>query len=146
MNLLTILALLILAVCAIGGLARGFVKTVFTLVGLVAAIAAAVFLSPHLSSYLAETSLYDDIETQVEKAVDDTGSSQEGLTMGDAARIFALPSMLSSELQSSSEGYPEGGLTAYTVTYVTGKIIDVIAFIIVRPLCRSSSWMRPAAG
>ncbi|MGI6002493.1 MAG: CvpA family protein [Lachnospiraceae bacterium] len=131
MNLLTILALLILAVCAIGGLARGFVKTVFTLVGLVAAIAAAVFLSPHLSSYLAETSLYDDIETQVEKAVDDTGSSQEGLTMGDAARIFALPSMLSSELQSSSEGYPEGGLTAYTVTYVTGKIIDVIAFIIV---------------
>lgn len=132
MNLLTIVALLILAVCAIEGLTRGFVKTIFTLFGLVAAIAAAVFLSPQLSSWLADTSLYDGVEKQVENVVTDSGSSgEDGLSIGEAAKVFALPSMLTGELQSGSTGFSQENLTDYTVSYLTGKIIDIIAFVII---------------
>lgn len=130
MNWILIVVLVILIGNALIGLKVGFIKTIFSLVSMVIALLLTVWLSPNVSSMLKSNDKFHDMITdQVEKMLKleekETDISEEK----DFMEGLPLPKSMKETLIENRDKGVEN-IKEYITEYVSGVIINAVAFII----------------
>jgi uncharacterized membrane protein required for colicin V production len=136
MNWLLVVVIAILAVNALIGIRAGFIKTVFSLCSLVVAIILTVWISPVVNNVMkGNDKIYHAISSNVEKALP---FSEEEAVAGEPSSLIEklhLPQSIKDSLveNNNEEVYKELSISSfrdYVSSYLTGVIINAIAFII----------------
>ncbi len=140
MNWILIVVLAILIGNAWIGLKVGFIKTIFSLVSMVIALLLTVWISPNVTTMLKSNDrFYTMITDQVEKMLDlkekETGISDEE----DFMKGLPLPrSVKDTLIENRDKGVQN--LKDYITEYVTGIIINAVAFILTFFLALIALW------
>jgi uncharacterized membrane protein required for colicin V production len=136
MNWLLFVVLAILVCNALIGMKVGFIKTVFSLISLVLALILTVWISPLVNDFIrGNEKFYDSITTKVEKMLpfaEEETKANEQITIIEGLK---LPQSIKDSLieNNNSEVYKElaiKGFKSYVSNYLTGIIINALAFII----------------
>jgi uncharacterized membrane protein required for colicin V production len=136
MNWLLLIVLAILIINALIGRKVGFIKTVFSLCSLVLALALTVWISPLVNNFIrGNEKFYDSITSKVEKILpfaEEEAKANEQISLIEELK---LPQSIKDSLieNNNSEVYKElsiHGFKAYVSNYLTGIIINALAFFI----------------
>lgn len=158
MNILTIIILLILAVFALNGYRRGFIKTFSSLVFLIVSAVLVYFATPYIGDFLKEhTPLYPIVEEQCEEVFDsmwreasltareeaDNVGKEISESIEDAGLLeqiafienLKLPKLLQEELVANNNKaeyqiMKVDSFSQYLAAYMATLIVNVIAFVV----------------
>jgi uncharacterized membrane protein required for colicin V production len=135
MNWLLLVVLAILVINALIGRKVGFIKTVFSLCSLVLALILTVWISPLVNDFIrGNEKFYDSITSKVEKMLpfaEEEAKANEQISLIEGLK---LPQSIKDSLieNNNSEVYEElsiSGFKSYVSNYLTGIIINALAFI-----------------
>lgn len=145
MNILSWAALALLVICALNGLRRGLIMTVFSTFTMVISIAVAINISPYVSQTWQNTAFFDTVSQHVETTLfgeDDGETDNSAGISGQTETIQNLPlpkSLKDSLLENNNaEIYDALGITAfrtYVANYLTCLMINALSFILVFLIC-----------
>ncbi len=154
MNLMEVIALLIIVLFAAGGLRRGFVRKLASILSLVGSIVLVSLVLPHMTQFLKEqTPVYSYIVERCQSAaVFQIGdSAPDALMLPDEAQAqiiqnLPLPEFLQKQLvrHNNSEGYLELGVSTfqdYVINYAAAAILNALAFILAVMLVHAVIWI-----
>lgn len=136
MNWLFIVVLVILLVCAIRGMAVGLIKTVFSVFSTIIVLIAAIWLSPQVSRWMqGNEKVFGYFSEKVDNLVDFSGVGDKVAEQADFIDDLPLPAQLKKVLHANNnaETYTKlavDNFEAYVVNYLTGIIINALAFIL----------------
>lgn len=141
MNWLLIIVLVLLIGYTIAGVKRGFIKTVFSLVSVIAALILTVLLSPVVNDMLSNN---EKIHSKVTENVEKVFALEEDKALQDADQEelindLPLPASLKESLIHNKNKTLED-INDYIISYVTGIIINAMAFIITFIFIRLILW------
>lgn len=136
MNILLIIVLAILIVNALIGMKAGLIKTVFSLFSIIIAVVLTIWVSPYINNFMKNTDkIHDGISSQVVKML--PFSEKEGVeeNQNDLIEELSLPQSIKDSLikNNTAEVYKEMAIDnfqEYVSNYLTGVIINAMAFII----------------
>ena len=151
MNTLTIIVLLALAVFALNGYMKGFVKTLTSMLFFVLTAVLVYYATPYVSSFLkTKTPVYNIVEQQCAKLVegivlsgDLEESGNEDETQQDVPRArqseiikaLPLPKSLQTELLDNNNSFSYEHLAAqtfgqYIAKYLASLILNIVTYMI----------------
>ena len=138
MNILTIIVLAVIALCAYGGYRQGFFRVVYSLVGWVLVIGIVTFSSPYITRYLEEeTKIRDTIQEKcleyLEKSPEEkSGKSTEEEKESFLSNDIPLPKAVAEGLTKSAQGTEElilgSGIYENIAESVSHFILEGISF------------------
>jgi uncharacterized membrane protein required for colicin V production len=140
MNWILIAVLAIIFFNAMIGLRVGFIKTVFSLVSMIAALLISVWLSPNVSSMLKSNEKFHSmVKEQVVKMLDLEEKEKDISDEEEFMKGLPLPvSIKESLIEQRDKGVKN--LKEYITSYVTGLIINAVAFILTFILAMIALW------
>lgn len=136
MNWLLLIVLAILIINALIGRRVGFIRTVFSLCSLVVALALTVWVSPLVNDFIrGNEKFYDGITTKVEKILPFAEEEVKAKEQISLIEELKLPQSIKDSLieNNNAEVYEElsiKGFKAYVSNYLTGIIINALAFFL----------------
>lgn len=136
MNWLLIAVAGILLINSLIGMKVGFIKTIFSLCSMIIAVVLTIWLSPYVNSFMrGNDKIYNGISSKVDTMLtfseeEAAGDNQDALIEG-----LAVPQSIKNSLieNNKAEVYDALGITSfkdYVSNYITGIIINAMAFII----------------
>lgn len=139
MNILTIVVLAVIALCAYRGYRQGFFRVVYSLAGWVLVLGIVTFSSPYITRYLEEeTNIQDTIEKKcldyLEKSQEEeSGKNPEEEKKSSLPEDILLPeAVVKSLTESAEEGAKElilsSGIYENIAESVSGFMIEGISF------------------
>ena len=136
MNWLLIVVLAILVVNSLIGMKVGLIKTIFSLCSMIIAVILTIWLSPYVNGFMrGNEKIYEGISTKVEKmlpfseeeaASKDQNSLIEGLSLPQSIK----DSLIHNNNKESYEALAINSFKDYVSNYLTGVVINAMAFII----------------
>lgn len=141
MNWLLIVVIVLLAGYAISGIKNGFIKTVFMLVSVIAALILTVLLSPIVDDMLTNNEkIYGKISENVEKVFAIEEKAVQDEDHEDLIRGLMLPSSIKETLiRNKNDSIKD--INEYIVNYMTGITINALAFILTFVVIRVILWV-----
>jgi len=136
MNWLLVIVLAILVVNALIGMKVGLIKTVFSLCSLIVALVLTVWISPVVNgSMRGNEKFYDNISTKVEKMLPFAEEEAKAKEQVSIIEGLKLPQSIKDSLikNNNAEVYKELSISSfkdYVANYLTGIIINALAFIV----------------
>lgn len=135
-NIVLIATLLIVAVCAVIGLARGLIKSVFATFSLIVAVVLAIQIMPYGTKLLKATPVYVSINESISQSLNDKIQvSMDGVS-GQMAAIEAMdaPDFIKDLLKTNNnasmyEALGVSEFTEYISNYITCLILNGISLI-----------------
>lgn len=135
MNWLTVVILLLFAVCFYAGMKRGLVKTVFSIVFLAVGLFLSAVISPYVSNYLHNNdSVYTSVYQAVKKNVKLDGHIETLQQENSIIDELPLPEVLREKVKenNNTEVYKALGVKKfkkYVYKYITNMIINGISYV-----------------
>jgi uncharacterized membrane protein required for colicin V production len=137
MNILVLIILAILVINAIIGMKVGFVKTVFSLCFMIVAVILTIWINPYVNNFMrGNDQISGSISTKVEtvlhleneKEADVSGQTEqiEGLSLPQSIK----DSLVKNNTADVYEALSVNSFKKYVTTYLSGIIINALAFII----------------
>lgn len=140
MNWLLIVVIALLLGYTIAGVKRGFIKTVFSLVSSIAALILTLVLSPFVNDMLSTNEkIYGKISENVENVFAIEEEELQGADQEEKINDLPLPASLKETLIRNKDKTLDG-INDYIATYITGIIINAMAFIITFVFIRLILW------
>lgn len=149
MNYVLIAVLLILIITALLGYRRGLVKTVFSLVSMIAALILTVIISPYVSGWMKNSETISNYVTDNVKeiiSVDDVDTNRK--TDEEVIESLELPEFLESTLLENNTAviYNElevqkNNVLEYIIAGITNILINAIAFVATYIIIRVLLWL-----
>lgn len=136
-NLVSWIAIVILAVCVINGVRFGMVRTVFSTFTFIAALILAAVFSPKLNTTLQESVLYKVINERIEETMaGNPALTEENPDQNSAIEGLPLPEFIKDALTENNDEsiYSILGVDTfyhYISAYITRLILRVLAFLLV---------------
>ncbi len=134
-NILLIIVVVFLALMALAGYKKGFLKIILSMAALIVTLVLAAILTPTITGFLKEkTPVYDSIYTRMESFVE--GDVEEGNEDSNSSlEELPLPDIIKNALIDNNTGdsYVEMGVNsakAYTANALTMMLLKAIAFIL----------------
>ena len=131
-----IVTLVIIVGCTVIGIKRGFIKTVFDLFGMLAAVILTVLISPHVANAMRNNaSIYDALHSKIEEHVHINFNASNN-TLSDYLDGLNLPGKVSDFLLKGGETVTDAAnqsvaqANAAIIDKLTNMAINCIAFII----------------
>ncbi len=137
-NYLFVATVLLFLICIVNGYRKGFLRIVISLLGIILAIVAVTFVSPHISDYLINhTKTYDVVKQKViDVFQDDNSKLDNSIPENQTLTIesYDLPDIIKNTLikNNTSEMYQSLMVTIfedYIAGYLAKIIINAISFI-----------------
>lgn len=137
-NYLFVATVLLFLICIVNGYRKGFLRIVISLLGIILAIIAVTFVSPHISDYLINhTKTYDVVKQKViDVFQDDNSKLDNSIPENQTLTIesYDLPDIIKNTLikNNTSEMYQSLMVTIfedYIAGYLAKIIINAISFI-----------------
>jgi len=132
-DILTVVLLVILVVCAIGGFKAGLIKTVFSMFSFIIAIILSIWLSPMISDILQKNEkIVGDVNEKVEKAL---GLENKIIMENDQEPFIEnlpLPASIKESLHFDEDMYDVLNVNSfgeYVTRKMTNMIINAAAFV-----------------
>lgn len=162
MNLLTIIVLIIFALCMLRGYRKGFVKSLASMVSLIASLILVSFVSPYVTEFLAnETQLYQVVEKKCQEtfSIDasalknaendkntETESVQDKTVQEQLIETLPIPTVLKNMLEENNtqEKYKELAVSSfneYVPKFMTELFVNIISFIITWVVVIAAVWI-----
>lgn len=131
MNTLTIVVIAIIAVFGFIGHARGFLKMILSVLSLILTLYVATLISPHISTWLQGTHLYDSVYQGTYTYVNETlGQSVTG-DITTAMEKLQLPENIQNYILAGENTIVnETGITRVIAEKLTAMIFDVLVFLV----------------
>jgi len=137
MNILVLALLAILVINAIIGMKVGFVKTVFSLCFMIVAVILTIWINPYVNDFMrGNDKVYDSISTKVETVLH-LENEKDADVSGQTTQIegLALPQSIKDSLIKNNtadvyEALSIDNFKEYVTTYLSGIIINALAFIL----------------
>jgi len=138
MNWLLIAVLVILAGNALIGMKAGFIKTAFSLCSLIVAIILTAWISPAVNNFMkGNVTIYNSISSKVEQMLQFNDSEYKESEQDSFIDELHLPKSIKESLKKNNneQVYKDMELgrdnfKGYVISYITGLIINAIAFIV----------------
>lgn len=136
MNVLLIIVISIIALCAIYGYWKGFIRMLFSVISLAATIVLVMAVTPYISNFLInKTSTYNNLKVKVTQAFIGAGGKEvEFLSPEQMLEAYNVPEGVKDLLvkNNNRETYENLMVTAfdeYVSSYVAKMIINSLSFI-----------------
>lgn len=140
MNILTIVVLLVLAVFALNGYMRGFVRTLASMFFFLLAAVMVYYATPYVSDFLrTSTPVYEMVEEKCEKLLENVNFENEGKISKkeQAAQIdaLALPEVFREQLKASNnqaawERLAADSFRQYLSKYLAVQILNILIYLL----------------
>jgi uncharacterized membrane protein required for colicin V production len=147
MNWLLLIVLGILIVNSFIGMKTGLIKTVFSLFSMMIAVALTVWLSPYVNNYMrGNETLCNSINTKVEKILPQMKDKSTQSEQVSTIEGLKLPQSIKDSLieNNNSDIYKQlsvRGFKAYVRSYLTGIIINALAFSVTFVVSLALIWV-----
>lgn len=140
MNWLLIVVIVLLIGYAVSGIKRGFIKTIFSLASIIVALILTILLSPTVNDMLTKNEkIYGKISENVEKVFALKEAEVEDTDQEDLINDLPLPASIKETLiENKNKGIEN--INEYIVDYMTGIIINALAFILTFIVIRILLW------
>jgi len=139
MNILDLLVIAIFALCILGGVWRGFIRTVLGFANFILAIFLTNLLYPHMGRFLRSAGgLFDSLQTSISRMLNLDGIIADGVGAAyyDIINNLPLPTVFTNTL---IENYPDAlvhsalgaaGIGEYIAGFLAGVVINIIAMVV----------------
>ena len=134
MNWLVIVVVGILLINALIGMKVGFIKTVFSLCSMIIALVMTIWISPYVNDFMrGNEKFYDGVSSKVDKIIEfqeeEAGVSEqvsliEGLKLPQSLK----DSLIENNNDEIYKALAVGGFKEYVNNYLTGIVINALAF------------------
>lgn len=131
MNTLTIVVIAIIAVFGFIGHARGFIKMILSVLSLLLTLYVATLISPHISTWLQQTNLYDSVYEGTYTYVDDALRQSAAGDIQSAMNELQLPENIQKYvLAGESVLMDKVGIAQVIAEKLTAMVFDVLVFLV----------------
>ena len=136
MNILLIIVILIIALCAIYGYWKGFIRMLFSIISLAATIVLVMAVTPYVSDFLInKTSTYNHLKVKVTQVfIGAGGGEREFLSPEQMLAAYNVPEgvkdlLVKNNNKETYENLMVNAFDEYVSSYVAKMIINSLSFI-----------------
>ncbi|MCM1258772.1 MAG: CvpA family protein [Roseburia sp.] len=136
MNVLTIVVLAVIALCAYGGYRQGFLRVAYSLAGWILVLGIVTFSSPYITRFLEEnTKIQSSIEEKCLEHLKESGQEEANSPREGHASMYngllpaaVMENILSSATQGAEELLENSGLYEHIAKSVSRFVLEGISF------------------